>query len=72
MIMGIVILIFKYNLNEINGEFVQCGDGYVYFDGGEIIINDMIMINGEIFCVVFIDKIESVNGVLVYQKVQLR
>lgn len=69
---GTVTPVLKYKSNEINGESVQRGDGYVFFDGDEIAINDTITINGELFRAVFIDKIESVAGVLVYQKVQLR
>lgn len=71
-ISGTVTPALKYKSNEINGESVQRGDGYVFFDGDEIAINDTITINGEAFRAVFIDKIESVAGVLVYQKVQLR
>lgn len=69
---GTVTPVLKYKSNEINGESVQRGDGYVFFDGDEIAVNDTITINGELFRAVFIDKIESVAGVLVYQKVQLR
>ena len=72
MINGTVTPVLSYKASEINGESVQRGDGYVYFDGGEIAINDKATINGDLYSCVDVSSIKSVEGVLVYQKIQLR
>lgn len=72
MINGTVTPVLSYKASEINGESVQRGDGYVYFDGGEIAINDKATINGDLYRCVDVSSIKSVEGVLVYQKIQLR
>ena len=69
---GTVTPVLRFSNDEINGESVQRDDGFVFFDGGELAINDKIAINGETWRCVDVSKIKSVSGVLVYQKVQLR
>ena len=69
---GTVTPVLRFSNDEINGESVQRDDGFVFFDGGELAINDNITINGETWRCVDVSKIKSVSGVLVYQKVQLR
>lgn len=71
-ISGTVTPVLRFSNDEVNGESVQRGDGYVYFDGDELAINDKVTINGEKWRCVDVSKIKSVSGVLVYQKVQLR
>ena len=72
LINGTITPILRYMNNEINGESVLRTDGYVYFSGGEIEINDTTVLNGETFRAVDVTKLKSVSGTLVYQKVQLR
>lgn len=69
---GTVTPVLRFSNDEVNGESVQRDDGFVFFDGGEVAINDNVTINGETWRCVDVSKIKSVNGVLVYQKVQLR
>lgn len=71
-IAGTVTPVLNYRNDEINGESVLRSDGYVFFDGAPVRIGDNISINGEVWRAVDIQKIQSVDGVLVYQKVQLR
>lgn len=72
LIDGVITPILRYMNNEINGESVRRDDGYVYFSGGEIAINDTTVLNGETLRAVDVTKLKSVSGTLVYQKVQLR
>lgn len=72
LINGTITPILRYMNNEINGESVLRTDGYVYFSGGEVAINDTAVLNGETFRAVDVVKLTSVGGALVYQKVQLR
>lgn len=72
LINGTITPILRYMNNEINGESVLRADGYVYFSGGEIAINDATVLNGETLRAVDVTKLKSVSGTLVYQKVQLR
>lgn len=57
---------------EIDGESVLRGDAFCYFDGDEAEIGCLFEINGATYRAVNIEKLKSVSGVLVYQKVQLR
>ncbi len=72
LINGAITPILRYMNNEVNGESVLRTDGYVYFSGGEIEVNDTTVLNGETLRVVDVTKLKSVGGTLVYQKVQLR
>ena len=69
---GTVTPLLRFGNAEVNGESVQRGDGYVYFDGDEVLINDYIELNGETWRAVDVTKLTSVGGVRVYQKIQLR
>lgn len=69
---GAVTPVLRFSNDEVNGESVQRDDGFVFFDGDELAINDKTTINGETWRCVDVSKIKSVSGVLVYQKVQLR
>ena len=69
---GTVTPVLSYRANEVNGESVLQGDGYVFFDGAAVLVDDYITINAEVWRAVNISKIESVDGVTVYQRVQLR
>ena len=69
---GTVTPVLRFSNDEVNGESVQRDDGFVFFDGDELAINDKTTINGETWRCVDVSKIKSVSGVLVYQKVQLR
>lgn len=71
-ISGTVTPVLSFSNTDVDGESVQRDDGYVYFDGDELAINDKVTINGDKWRCVDVSKIKSVSGVLVYQKVQLR
>ena len=71
-ITGTVTPILNYRADEVNGESVKRGDGYVYFDGASVSINDTTTMNGEVWRAVDVITLKSVDGVLVYQRVQLR
>lgn len=70
---GIITPLLSYESSEINGQNIQTGDAYVYFDSNvKVTINSVTTLNGKEYRAVSVDTLESVGDVLVYQKVQLR
>lgn len=69
---GTVTPVLSYKASEIDGTVIQQGDGYVFFYGEALGIGDTATLNGQDYRVINVSKIESVEGVLVYQKVQVR
>lgn len=70
---GIITPLLSYESSEINGQNIQTGDAYVYFDSNvKVSINSVTTLNGKEYRAVSVDTLESVGDVLVYQKVQLR
>ena len=57
---------------EVDGESILRGDAFCYFDGDEVDVGCFFEIIGATYRAVNIEKLKSVSGVLVYQKVQLR
>ena len=73
IINGTVTPLLQYKSIEINGESIQSGDAYVYFDTTEDIeINMTITINSVLFRVIDVYQFNSVGGVRVFNRLQLR
>lgn len=71
---GTVTPLLNYKIDEIDGETIQRQDSYVFFDtDGTPEIGMNITINGQKYAVVDIPlRIQSVGGVTVLNKLQLR
>lgn len=73
IINGIVTPPLRFNQNEIDGEQILSSDSYVFFHSDqEPEIDSKITINGETYRNKKIWKLDSVGGVNVYRKIQLR
>lgn len=71
-ISGSVTPLLQYKRTEIDETNVLTGDAYVFFDGALVPDDATITINGNELRAVKTTTLTSVDGVLVYQKVQLR
>lgn len=71
---GTVTPLLSYKIDEVDGETIQRQDSYVFFDtDGTPEIGMNITINGQKYAVVDIPlRIQSVGGVTVLNKLQLR
>jgi hypothetical protein len=70
---GTVTPLLDYTIEEIDSETIFRGDSFVFFDSEEKPeIGMMIEINDRVFSVVNIEELNSVSGVNVYRKLQLR
>ena len=71
---GTVTPLLNYKIDEIDGETIQRQDSYVFFDtDGTPEIGMNITINGQKYAIVDIPlRIQSVGGVTVLNKLQLR
>lgn len=71
-ISGTVTPLLQYKRQEIDGTNIQMGDSYVFFDGSPVPDGATITINGNELIAVSATTLTSVDGVLVFQKIQLR
>lgn len=70
---GTVTPLLDYKKDEIDGETIRREDAYVFFDtDGEPQIGMNITINSVKYTVMNVKKLQSVGGVNVYFKLQLR
>lgn len=73
IISGTVTPLIGYKTREINDTSIKRGDSYVFFHStGEPAINMTIEIGGDTFRVIDIYKLDSVGGINVFTKLQLR
>lgn len=73
VINGIVTPLFNYKQQEIDGEQIKSTDSYVFFHSeAEPLIGAKTVLNGDEYRVVDIKKLDSVDGINVYRKLQLR
>jgi len=73
VISGLVSPLLQYNQSEIDGESVQMGDSYVFFDSTDKPEIDMVItLNSKQFRVVDLIVLNSVDDINVYRKLQLR
>ena len=72
-IQGIISPKLAYSSNEIDGENIIKGDGYVFFHSDtEPSIGMLTDLNSETLRVVSVEKLDSVDNINVYRKLQLR
>ena len=72
-ISGIVTPLLRYKQREIDGEQILSTDSYVFFHSDvEPPIDSKVTINGTTYRSVNVVKIDSVDGINVYRKIQLR
>jgi hypothetical protein len=70
---GISTPFVKFLLKEIDGESIQDGDSWVYFQSDdEPLINMQLTINSKTLRVIAVEVIGSTEGVNIYFKLQLR
>ena len=70
---GIISPKLAYSSNEIDGENIIKGDGYAFFHSDtEPSIGMLTDLNNETLRVVSVEKLDSVNNINVYRKLQLR
>ena len=73
VINGTVTPLLKYKQHEVDGERILSTDSYVYFHSDdEPPIDSVTTINGSKYIVKNIMKLDSVNNISVYRKIQLR
>jgi hypothetical protein len=72
-ISGIVTPLLQYKQSEIDGENVQSGDSYVFFESATLPeIGYMITVNAIEFRVIDLTNLTSVDNIKIYLKIQLR
>ena len=71
-ISGLVTPVLMYRNSEIDGTTIIQGDGYVYFSGDSVPVGATLTVNGDTYRAVNIIKLQSLDGVMVYQKIQVR
>ena len=73
IINGICTPILRYKRAEIDGQNIQYDDGYVYFStDGVPEIGMTLTLNNDVFRIVNTMPLTSVDGVVVYRKLQVR
>lgn len=73
VINGVVTPLLSYNQQEIDGEQIKSTDSYVFFHSeAEPPIGAKTVLNGDEYRVVDIKKLDSVDDINVYRKLQLR
>lgn len=73
VISGIVTPLLSYKQQEIDGEQIKSTDSYVFFHSeAEPPIGAKAVMNGSEYRVVNVKKLDSVDDVNVYRKLQLR
>lgn len=73
VISGAVTPLLSYKQQEIDGEQIKSTDSYVFFHSeAEPPIGAKTVLNGDEYRVVDIKKLDSVDSVNVYRKLQLR
>lgn len=70
---GTVSPLLGYKAHEIDGEQIQSTDSFVFFHSDTVPeIGSTSMLNGEVYRVINIKRLDSVGGTNVYAKLQLR
>lgn len=70
---GTITPLLSYKASEIDGETILQGDGYVFFHSDTAPeIGATTTLNGLVYRAVWIEQLDSVAGVNVLRKVQLR
>jgi len=70
---GTVSPLLGYKAHEIDGEQIQSTDSFVFFRSDTVPeIGSTSMLNGEVYRVVNVKRLDSVGGINVYAKLQLR
>lgn len=70
---GIVTPLLKYKQHEIDGEKIKATDSFVFFHSeDEPQIDSAIIMGGVEYLAKDIQKLDSVSGINVYRKIQLR
>jgi hypothetical protein len=73
IIEGIITPLVKFKVHEVDGKSIINGDGWVFFSADTLPeIGYQTAVNGKTFRVVDSYVLSSVEGVTVYQKLQLR
>ena len=73
VINGIITPLLSYKQSEIDGEAIQQGDGYVFFHSDTAPpVGATTTLNGLVYRAVWAESLDSVAGVNVFRKVQLR
>jgi len=73
IISGIITPLLQYKQSEIDGENVQSGDSYVFFESTTLPeIGYMVTVNAIEFRVIDLTNLTSVDGIKIYLKMQLR
>ena len=72
-ISGIVTPLLQYKQSEVDGENVQRGDSYVFYESDSLPeIGYMVTVNAIEFRVMDLTNLTSVDGIKIYLKMQLR
>ncbi len=72
-IMGVITPLLSYKKMEVDGEQILSTDAYAFFECDEIPpIDSKVTVNGNEYRAVNIERLDSVAGVNVYVKIQLR
>jgi hypothetical protein len=72
-IAGTVTPLLRFRQSEVDGDSVLMSDSYVFFDSTTAPEVDMtITINSELYRIIEVTTLDSVSGVNVYRRLQLR
>ena len=71
-ISGTITPLLQYKQKEVDGTNVLMGDSYVFFNGDSVPDNAITTVNGKEFRAVKSTALTSVDGVRIYQKIQVR
>jgi hypothetical protein len=73
IISGTITPLLSYKASEIDGETILQGDGYVFFHSDTAPpIDSKTTVNGLVYRAVRVESLDSIAGVNVFRKVQLR
>jgi hypothetical protein len=73
VINGTITPLLSYKQSEIDGETILIGDGYVFFHSETAPpIDSKTTLNGLVYRAVWVESLDSVAGVNIFRKVQLR
>lgn len=64
--------LLNYSSFEINNTSITEGDAYIYFDGEQLKNGDTVDLNNKTYRVYNTQNLTSLDGAIVYQKVQLK
>lgn len=72
-IVGVITPLLRYKQHEIDGERILATDSYIFADLNEDPpIDSKVTINGNTYIAKNIMKLDSVDGINIYRKIQLR